>query len=337
MPRIEKTVFISYRRTNAPWALAIYQHLSKHGYDVFFDYQSIASGDFEQVILQHIKARAHFIVVLTPSALERCEEPGDWLRREIEAALETKRNIVPLMLEGFNFGSPSIGKYLTGELAALKSYNGLPVPVEYFEEAMARLRERYLNVPLEAVLHPVSNVAQQVVKRQQAAASAAPAVAANELTAQAWKEQGKKHYHARKYSEAIHAYGEAIRLKPGFVEAYNNRGLVHKAKGDVDGALRDYDDALHLAPDFAPAYCNRGTVYQDKGDLDSALRDYDEALHLAPDLTEAYHNRGLARKAKGDVAGAIADYQKYLDLGGGIKNGDQKKVEKIIRDLKKKR
>ncbi len=81
MQRVEKTVFISYRRTNAPWALALYQHLTQHGYDVFFDFQSIASGDFERVLLESIKARAHFIVVLTPSALERCADPGDWLRQ----------------------------------------------------------------------------------------------------------------------------------------------------------------------------------------------------------------------------------------------------------------
>src|SRR5438445_551600 len=95
MARVEKTVFISYRRTNAPWALAIFQNLHNNGYDVFFDYEGIASGDFESVILGNIRARAHFIVLLTPSALERCSEPSDWLRREIEEALEIKRNIVP--------------------------------------------------------------------------------------------------------------------------------------------------------------------------------------------------------------------------------------------------
>jgi hypothetical protein len=71
MGRIEKTVFISYRRTNVPWALAIYQDLTSHGYDVFFDYAGIASGDFERVILENISGRAHFLVLLTPSALER--------------------------------------------------------------------------------------------------------------------------------------------------------------------------------------------------------------------------------------------------------------------------
>ena len=106
MGRIEKTVFISYRRTNAPWALAVFQHLTQHGYDVFFDYNGVASGDFERVILENIAARAHFLLLLTPSALERCDEANDWLRREIEAALSTQRNIIPLMLDGFDFDSP---------------------------------------------------------------------------------------------------------------------------------------------------------------------------------------------------------------------------------------
>ncbi len=38
MARIEKTVFISYRRVDVYAALAVYQDLSSKGYDVFFDY-----------------------------------------------------------------------------------------------------------------------------------------------------------------------------------------------------------------------------------------------------------------------------------------------------------
>lgn len=122
--RIEKTVFISYRRaTGAVWAVAISKDLTHHGFDVFFDFQGIASGDFEQVIVSNIKARAHFLVLLTPSALEGIEHEQDWLRREIETALESQRNIVPLLLEGFTFATPSIGERLTGSLAPLKSYN----------------------------------------------------------------------------------------------------------------------------------------------------------------------------------------------------------------------
>jgi hypothetical protein len=55
------------RRTKVPWALAIFQDLTQHGYDMFFDFQGIASGDFEHVILENIRARAHFLVLLAPT------------------------------------------------------------------------------------------------------------------------------------------------------------------------------------------------------------------------------------------------------------------------------
>jgi hypothetical protein len=35
------------------------------------------------------------------------------------------------------------------------------------------------------------------------------------------------------------------------------------------------------------------------------------------------------------VKAAIADYQKYLDLGGGLRFGDQSETEEIIRELQK--
>src|SRR5208283_718356 len=127
MGRIEKTVFVSYRRTHYWTALAVYQNLTAQGFDVFIDYQNIRSGDFEKVILENIKARAHFLVVLSPSALERCSEPADLMRREIETALDEERNIVPLIIEGFDFGSATVAKILTGKLALLGRKNGLRI------------------------------------------------------------------------------------------------------------------------------------------------------------------------------------------------------------------
>jgi hypothetical protein len=152
----QKTVFVSYRRADEQWALAIFQNLTQHGYDVFIDYDGIASGDFETAILENIKARAHFLVLLTPTAVGRLDEPGDWMRREIEAAIDSQRNIVPLMLKGFDFDKPAIATQLTGRLVALKRYNSLYLHEGYFSPAMERLRAKFLNVSLETVLYPAS-------------------------------------------------------------------------------------------------------------------------------------------------------------------------------------
>ncbi len=169
MARIEKTVFISYRRKDVSWALAVYQDLTHQGYDVFFDYTNIPSGDFEQNILSNIKARAHFVLILTPTALDRCSESGDWLRREIELAIDERRNIIPLFFDGFYFGN--VSEKLTGKLKKLSSYNGMNVHQDYFLEAMERLRNKFLNVLLNAVLHPVSAEVQEVVLEEQRAAN----------------------------------------------------------------------------------------------------------------------------------------------------------------------
>lgn len=181
MARPQKTVFISYRRADISWALAVYHYLSNHNYDVFFDYKSIPSGDFEQLISGNIKARAHFLVVLTPTALDRCNEPGDWLRREIETALREKRNIIPLFFQGFNFEIPTVANKLTGELKNLRRYNGLEVPSGYFDEAMKRLQERYLNVSLDAILHPVPEEIRKAVKEHQLAADRAIAISQGKI------------------------------------------------------------------------------------------------------------------------------------------------------------
>jgi tetratricopeptide (TPR) repeat protein len=273
--RIEKTIFISYRRTNMPWALAIYQNLTARGYDAFFDFQSINSGDFEQIIAGNIRARAHFLVILTPSALERCIDPNDWLRREIETALDEKRNIVPLFLEGFSIGSPSIAHYLTGKLALLKSYNGLNVPADYFDEAMDRLVRRFLNVPLDAVLHPVSNALQKAVDRQQTAASQAKTVEQQELSAQEWYEQGRKHIDAENHDKAIQCFSEAIRLAPTMAYAYYGRGFSHRRKGDYASSIKDFDEAIRLDPNYAESYAERGAASYDAGDYHGSLTDYE--------------------------------------------------------------
>ena len=311
MERIEKTVFISYRRTNIPWALAIFQNLTTSGYDVFFDYNGIASGDFERVIIDNITARAHFLVLLTPSALERCGNPADWLRREIETALDNQRNIVPLMLEGFDFGTPEIACQLTGTLAALKKYNALRIPPEYFLEAMERLKSRYLNMPLASVLHPASPSARQAATEQKAAADAAPAVQEEELTAQQWFERA---FAASDLDEKLRFYTEAIRLKPDYATAFNNRGIARRTTGDLDGALLDYTEAIRLKPDYALALNNRGHARRAKGDLNGALLDYTEAIRLKPDYATAFNNRGNARGDKGDLDGALQDHTEAIRL-----------------------
>ena len=233
--RIEKTVFISYRRHSVAWAIAVWQNLTQHGYDVFIDYSGIASGDFELAILGNIEARAHFLVLLTPSALDNCSEPGDWLRREIEHAISVRRNIVPLMLDDFKFGTPEVKKQLTGNLAPLSRYNGLEIYPQYFTEAMGKLREQRLNVALDAVTHPPAPAVQEAAREQQVAARAAPPIRETELTAEALFQQINKPIEFERDAQAVSWFRKAAETgNPygmaglGFMYREGRGGLPHE-------------------------------------------------------------------------------------------------------------
>ncbi len=56
-----------------------------------------------------------------------------------------------------------------------------------------------------------------------------------------------------------------------------------------DRAIRDYDQAIRLKPDYANAFNNRGNAYADKGEYDRAISDYDQAIRLKPDYAGPYN------------------------------------------------
>ncbi|MDX2077128.1 MAG: tetratricopeptide repeat protein [bacterium] len=313
MPQIEKSVFISYRRTNIFHARATFQDLRAHQYDVFMDYETMNAGDFEQIILNQIKARAHFLVILTPSALERCVDPNDWLRREIETAIDYKRNIIPLMFDGFDW--VAVRPYLTGKLATLSNFNALPIPSAYFDEAMNRLRTRFLNVDITTVLYPTPKADESAVARKIAEATNQPTVTEKQLSASEYFERGTQHIHAGRYDDAIRDYTETVRLNPQYANAYVNRGVAYADKNDYDRAIADYNEAIRLNPQDADAYYNRGLAYYNKNDYDRAIADYNEAIRLNPQYASAYVNRAIAyRQGKNDYDRAIADYNEAIRL-----------------------
>jgi TPR repeat protein len=318
MHNIQKTVFLSYRRANFPWALSIFQNLTQHGYDVFFDFVGIASGDFERFILESIRARAHFLVLLTPSALERCAEPGDWLRREIEAAFAARRNIVPLMLEGFDFGTPAIDNQIKGTLEPLKRYNALQIPAAYFGEAMQRLRDRYLNIPLDAVPHPPSLFAEQNVKSQQAAAGNAPLVQRKELSAQEWFGVPKDDAQAVSWYRKAAAAGEP--------RGMNNLGVMY---GSGRAVPKDDAKAVSLFRKAADAgnargMSNLGFMYTDGRGVP---KDDAQAVSWFRKAADAGNARGMSilgfmyMEGLGvpkDDAQAVSWFRKAADAGDAL-------------------
>lgn len=78
-------VFVSYRRSNGSQLASLLKvHLQLRGFTVFIDVERLEAGKFDNNLLQSIKQAKHFLLVLTPKALERCIEDSeckDWVHR----------------------------------------------------------------------------------------------------------------------------------------------------------------------------------------------------------------------------------------------------------------
>jgi tetratricopeptide (TPR) repeat protein len=311
MSQIHKTVFISYRRTDQYIARSVYEHLTRNGYNCFLDYLSINSGDWLQVILNQVRARAHFLLILTPSTLERCVNQDDILRQEIEQAVRERRNIVSLLFENADLGK--MGPYLASpELKALLKYNALPVPEHgrYFDDAMRYIRQDFLNVALDTVLHPVPS-GDALALRQNEQIGQTKSEQIQPLNAAEWYTRG---YESPSSDEQIYCYSEALNLQANFAEAYINRALAYFAKKDYGRAISDLNQALHLQPLSSVIYHARGNVYFFKEDYDRAIADYDQALGLKPDDAMSYYFRGMAYFKKRKYDRSIADYDQAIRL-----------------------
>lgn len=113
---------------------------------------------------------------------------------------------------------------------------------------------------------------------------------------------------------AIADLDAAIKLKPGYHDAYNLRANVKLEKGDLDGALADYSKAIALSPKTAGYYTNRAKLLVRRKDAKGALADMAKVLALRPKDERAYMDRGEIKMGARDYAGALKDFDKSLAL-----------------------
>lgn len=144
LPMSRKTVFISYRRdsTGRLFARSVERELTRDGYDVFLDVDSIDSGKWADRILTEVPCRAHFLLLLTPRALDRCVKEGDWVRQEFEMAVKHNRNIVPVCEESVDLGR--LRKQCPASMKQLFDYQIMTIRHSAFESDIRTLIERYI-------------------------------------------------------------------------------------------------------------------------------------------------------------------------------------------------
>lgn len=143
---LDKTldVFVSYRRSNGSQLASLLKvHLQLRGFSVFIDVERLEAGKFDNNLLQSIQKAKHFILVLTPSALDRCKqdcERKDWVHREIVAALQAQCNIIPITDNAFTWPEPD---ELPEDMRQVCHFNGVRWIHDYQDACVDKL-ERFM-------------------------------------------------------------------------------------------------------------------------------------------------------------------------------------------------
>jgi protein O-GlcNAc transferase len=118
----------------------------------------------------------------------------------------------------------------------------------------------------------------------------------------------------RQYAEAIELFEQALRIRPGYADAHNNRGIALMELARPQEALASFDGALAVEPDYADAHNNRGLALQRLGRHEEALAAFDLALQCKPDFLIAHCNRGNALKRLRRFDAALASYDRALAI-----------------------
>jgi hypothetical protein len=143
-------IFISYRRADSAMAAGrLYDHLSSHFGEnlVFMDIDTIEPGeDFVEVIENAVTASSAVVVVIGPDWLtimdatgqRRLDNPNDFVRLEIAAALERNIRVIPVLVDGATMPDAD---NLPEPLVKLTRRNALVVSNERFRYDVGKLIE----------------------------------------------------------------------------------------------------------------------------------------------------------------------------------------------------
>lgn len=122
-------------------------------------------------------------------------------------------------------------------------------------------------------------------------------------------------FRAKKYSQAIDLYSQAIELNSLNAVYYANRAFAHTKLEEYGSAIQDASKAIEIDPRYPKGYYRRGAAYLAMGKFKEALKDFQQVKKLSPNDPDAAQKvkecEKAVKKLKFEEAIAVPESERH--------------------------
>lgn len=128
----------------------------------------------------------------------------------------------------------------------------------------------------------------------------------------AWNGKGTALYHQGNYKKAYEAYQHATEIDPGSAVVWVSAGMTLNRLQRFQQALVHFQRALNIDPRYVAAWNGKADAQLDLNMPEEALASYEQALAYDQRSFQAWNGMGNARSSLRDFTGAVDAYTRAL-------------------------
>ena len=111
------------------------------------------------------------------------------------------------------------------------------------------------------------------------------------------------------YMEAVQAFGEVVKLRPGYADGYTNVGLTEIVWEKFESARKAINRALSIDPSSARAIYYDGLLERRAGNTANEIADFSKVVEMFPESRDARRELGISYYQNNDNSRALEQFQ----------------------------